>query len=158
MKLAALQALVAAGESLTLKLKKSKPWNPWIAKVFYRRGLIETWGRGTLKIAGLMQEAGLDAPALKDNAGFVTMTFKLPAGANKTHGKTPYAGSEKSSEKSSEKIIQHLRLDPTLSAKALAQKLAISSRAVEKQIAQLRKEGKLCHIGPAKGGRWELIE
>ena len=137
---------------------ESKPWNPWIAKVFYRRGLIETWGRGTLKIAGLMQEAGLDAPALKDNAGFVTMTFKLPAGANKTHGKTPYAGSEKSSEKSSEKIIQHLRLDPTLSAKALAQKLAISSRAVEKQIAQLKKEGKLCHIGPAKGGRWELIE
>ena len=23
---------------------ESKPWNPWIAKVFYRRGLIETWG------------------------------------------------------------------------------------------------------------------
>jgi len=43
---------------------ESKPWNPWIAKVFYRRGLIETWGRGTLKIAGLMQKAGLQAPIL----------------------------------------------------------------------------------------------
>lgn len=31
------------------------PWNPWVAKVFYRRGLIETWGRGTLKIADLMR-------------------------------------------------------------------------------------------------------
>ncbi|MGC2166673.1 MAG: ATP-binding protein [Gallionella sp.] len=52
---------------------ESKPWNPWIAKVFYRRGLIETLGRGTLKIAGLMQEAGLQAPTLQLNADFVTM-------------------------------------------------------------------------------------
>ncbi|MBK6594004.1 MAG: AAA family ATPase, partial [Burkholderiales bacterium] len=44
---------------------ESKPWNPWIAKVFYRRGLIETWGRGTLKIAALMQDAGLAAPTLR---------------------------------------------------------------------------------------------
>ena len=48
---------------------ESKPWNPWIAKVFYRRGLIETWGRGTLKMATLMQEDGLAAPSMK---------FRLP--------------------------------------------------------------------------------
>jgi ATP-dependent DNA helicase RecG len=35
---------------------ESRPWNPWIAKVFYRRGLIETWGRGTLKIAERLEE------------------------------------------------------------------------------------------------------
>jgi ATP-dependent DNA helicase RecG len=28
---------------------ESKPWNPMIARTFYRRGIIETWGRGTLK-------------------------------------------------------------------------------------------------------------
>jgi len=27
---------------------ESKPWNPLLAHVFYRLGLIETWGRGTL--------------------------------------------------------------------------------------------------------------
>jgi ATP-dependent DNA helicase RecG len=41
----------------------SRPWNPWIAKVFHRRGLIETWGRGTLKMAALMQAAGLQRMA-----------------------------------------------------------------------------------------------
>ena len=70
---------------------ESKPWNPWIAKVFYRSGLIETWGRGTLKIASLMQEAGLPVPepvpvpVLHENTGYVLMTFKLPkpyVGAN----------------------------------------------------------------------------
>lgn len=27
---------------------ESKPWNPMIARTLYRRGIIETWGRGTL--------------------------------------------------------------------------------------------------------------
>jgi len=137
---------------------ESKPWNPWIAKVFYRRGLIETWGRGTLKIAGLMQEAGLAAPTLQVNADFVTMTFVLPSGTQKTPGETLVIGSEKSSEKSSEKILHHLRAEPALSAKALAEKLRVSSRAVEKQIELLKKAGSLRRIGPAKGGHWEVIE
>lgn len=32
---------------------RSRPWNPLIAQVFYRRGIIEIWGRGTLKMAEL---------------------------------------------------------------------------------------------------------
>ena len=38
------------------------PWNPMIARTFYRRGIVETWGRGTLKIVRLMQESGLEPP------------------------------------------------------------------------------------------------
>ena len=41
---------------------ESKPWNPMIARTFYRRGITETWGRGTLKIARLMREAGNEPP------------------------------------------------------------------------------------------------
>ena len=120
--------------------------------MFYRRGLIETWGRGTLKIASLMQKAGLAAPTFKDNAESVTMNFVLPSGADTALGKTPVIGSEKSSEK----ILHHLQAEPTLSAKALAEKLGISSRAVEKQIDQLKKDGRLRRIGPAKGGHWQV--
>ena len=29
----------------------SRPWNPSIAGAFYRRRIIETWGRGTITIA-----------------------------------------------------------------------------------------------------------
>ena len=39
------EALFAPHESL--------PWNPLIARVFFRRGVIEAWGRGTLKMAEL---------------------------------------------------------------------------------------------------------
>lgn len=125
---------------------ESKPWNPWIAKVFYRRGLIETWGRGTLQIVNLMQDAGLSAPQLRASADTVSITFVLPSVPTQ----------EKSSEKSSEKILELLNLQPTLSAKALAEKMHMTSRAVEKQIGLLKKSGKLRRIGPAKGGHWNV--
>ena len=62
------------------------------------------------------------------------------------------------SEKRSEKILQILRQSPDLSAKDLSRFLNITPRAVEKQIANLRDEGRLQRIGPARGGRWEVIE
>lgn len=66
-------------------------------------------------------------------------------------------GTGKSSEKSSEKILEYLRSKPKLSARDLAELLEISPRAVEKQIASLKKAGRLQRIGPAKGGFWNLL-
>ena len=40
----------------------------------------------------------------------------------------------------------------------LAEALGLTTRAVEKQIAKLRKKGRLRRIGPARGGRWQTIE
>lgn len=68
------------------------------------------------------------------------------------------AGSEKGSEESSEKIIALLRSEPRLPARVLAERLGISPRAVEKQIAKLREHGRLRRIGPAKGGHWEVMQ
>lgn len=60
-------ALLAPHESL--------PWNPLIARVLYRRGVIEQWGRGTLKIVELLAQAGLPQPAIEDAGGCVTVRF-----------------------------------------------------------------------------------
>ena len=61
-----------------------------------------------------------------------------------------------SSEKSSEKILSLLKTEPELAAREIGRRIGISSRAVEKQIANLRREGRLRRSGPAKGGRWEV--
>ncbi|MDR2880804.1 MAG: putative DNA binding domain-containing protein [Azoarcus sp.] len=58
---------------------ESKPWNPLIAQAFYRRGIIETWGRGTQKIARLMREQGLEPPVITVRAGAVVLTFDVTA-------------------------------------------------------------------------------
>ncbi|MFY9821290.1 MAG: ATP-binding protein [Thermoanaerobaculia bacterium] len=54
---------------------ESLPWNPLIASVFYRRGIIESWGRGTLKMAELALSAGLPRPEIEDIGGCVTVRF-----------------------------------------------------------------------------------
>ena len=57
----------------------------------------------------------------------------------------------------SQKILALLRAHPELSARQMAETLNISARAVEKHLAALRQKGKLSRIGPARGGRWELL-
>lgn len=39
----------------------------------------------------------------------------------------------------------------------LSEELNISTRAIEKQIANLKGQGRIKRIGPAKGGHWEVM-
>ena len=60
--------------------------------------------------------------------------------------------------KSREKIIALLSQDNTLSATALARRIGITPKAVEKQIARLKADGTLRRIRPDKGGYWQEVE
>lgn len=62
-------------ESL-FKPHESLPWNPLIARVFYRRGSIEAWGRGTLRMAEIAVESKLPPPEIEDAGGCVTVRFR----------------------------------------------------------------------------------
>ena len=55
---------------------ESRPWNPLIARTFYRRGIIEDWGSGTLRMAELTSNAGLPVPEIEDDGGTVTVRFR----------------------------------------------------------------------------------
>jgi len=57
----------------------SRPRNPLIAQVFYLRGMIERWGRGTQKIVELCVKAGHPEPEFGEQAGSVWVRF-LPSG------------------------------------------------------------------------------
>jgi ATP-dependent DNA helicase RecG len=57
---------------------ESRPWNPIIANVFYRAGIIERWGMGTLNIIDWCAENDNPPPAWSEQAGSVYVTF-LPA-------------------------------------------------------------------------------
>ncbi len=58
--------------------------------------------------------------------------------------------------KSREKIVALLAEDGKLSAVALADKVGISAKAVEKHLANLKADGIIERIGPAKGGYWNV--
>ncbi len=55
----------------------SRPRNPLIAEVFYRRGLIERWGRGTQRIVELCRVAGQPEPDFEEQSGNVVVRFSL---------------------------------------------------------------------------------
>ncbi|MFH2065618.1 MAG: Fic family protein [Pseudomonadota bacterium] len=54
---------------------ESKPWNPIIANVFYRAGIIERWGMGTLNIIDWCFENGNPSPTWDDQSGSVFVSF-----------------------------------------------------------------------------------
>ena len=102
---------------------ESKPWNPLMANVFYRRGHIETWGRGTLKIGSLMHQAGLPAPILHEQGGFVMMTFKLPL----QHGSVNLELDD---------LLELILAQPGLRVAELASKTGKSPRTVERWLSR----------------------
>ncbi len=55
---------------------RSLPWNPLVANVFFRRGIVEMWGQGTLKMVKLATAAGLPRPEIEDEHGAVTVRFR----------------------------------------------------------------------------------
>lgn len=53
------------------------PRNPRIADVFYRRGLMEAWGRGITLIIDGCRAAGLPEPTFEVAEPFVNLTIPL---------------------------------------------------------------------------------
>lgn len=68
-------------DGLTLDALKrahsSRPRNPIIADVCFKGGLIDAWGRGTIKIIDTCKQASLPEPKMKElDGGFIIMLFK----------------------------------------------------------------------------------
>ena len=60
--------------------------------------------------------------------------------------------------KSRDKIVALLTDNNKLSAVALAERIGISAKAVEKHLSNLKADGIITRIGPDKGGHWEVVE
>ena len=58
--------------------------------------------------------------------------------------------------KTRDKIIALIAEDGKQSAASLAEKLGITAKAVEKQLAKLKSDGVIERKGPAKGGEWTI--
>ena len=54
----------------------SKPYNPDIARVFYRAGYIESWGRGIQKICDACKNLGVDEPEYIVHGEDIMVKFK----------------------------------------------------------------------------------
>ena len=81
-------------------------------------------------------------------------TYLDSIGVEESREKTSKGGEKPT--KSRDKIIALLSENGELSAAALAEKIGISAKAVEKHLANLKADGIIERIGPAKGGYWKV--
>ena len=60
--------------------------------------------------------------------------------------------------KSVVKILDLIAQYPDITRERLAREVGLSVRGVEKNLAQLKSEGKIVRVGGRKGGHWEVAK
>ena len=134
---------------------ESRPWNPLIARTFYRRGIIEEWGSGTLKMATLTGAAGLPMPEIEDDGGAVTVRFRHGIELRATAEVGPATGSAKLSvARLSERILTLLDdADQGLASREILARLgpSVSERQVRRALEELRDREAVASPGRLRG-------
>ena len=134
---------------------ESRPWNPLIARTFYRRGIIEEWGSGTLKIAELTSSAGLPVPEIEDDGGAVTVRFQ--------HGRfvpKPTTSGVSGPEKRRKTILALLDgAENGLTRREIHARLGpdVSERQVRTTLEELRDSGLVTSTARGPLTRWRRV-
>jgi ATP-dependent DNA helicase RecG len=154
-----------------LKNHTSMPYNPMIANAFFRAGLIEAWGRGTLRIVNDCKIAGAPIPTFQYNFSEFMVEFDLKTSDKtpKTSDKTPKTSDklpktsdkpQKTSDKdpkTSDKILDLIKANSKITIKELAELTNVSARVVETHLQNLKQNHKIIRKGGKKTGDWEVL-
>jgi ATP-dependent DNA helicase RecG len=145
-----------------LEPHSSKPFNPDIARVFYRAGYIESWGRGIQKICDACKNLGSDLPEYIVHGEDIMVKFAALQSAKVTEPKAPKphneALKEPIEEPLKEKIISILRKAPDSTYDSLAGELGISRSTVKRSFKILIESGQIDRVGGRRYGHWEIHE
>lgn len=131
---------------------ESRPLNPLVARTFYRRGIVEERGRGTIRMAELAVSAGLPRPEIEQRSDCVTVHFRCPA--RKEHQKVADDVLDPQS------AILDL-LDQAAHALALREIRSLlgketNERRLRGNLAALKAKGLVNSTGRGRGARWRL--
>lgn len=157
----------------------SLPENPTIANVFYRSGLMESWGRGIGLIMQKCEEAGLPQPTIDVSVSFVNLTIyfaqSLENGDNMTNVPQDVPQETSANEPINEPkdepkddpikpsdrqqiILDYLSHNPDASKEKMSQKLKISLATLKREIDALKNLGALVREGGLKSGKWVVLK
>lgn len=129
----------------------SRPRNPIIAQVFYLRGMIERWGRGTQKIVELCVKAGHPEPEFGEQAGSVWVRF-LPSGYVAPH-RVVYDLTDRQRE-----LLQILAQQGPSPLRNIREHLSAppTDRMIQEDLAHLRRVGIVRSSGRGRGALYRL--
>ena len=138
----------------------SRPYNPDIANVFYRAGYIEHWGRGIQKICDACKELGAELPVYELIGNGLRVHFKALESALIEESKTPNrqdVGKDVGLEVGlAENILDLILDDSEIKMSEMAEKLAVTTRTIEREMKKLRESGRVVRVGGKRYGHWEV--
>ncbi len=134
-----------------LRTHPSRPWNPTIANVLYRRGFIEQWGGGTLRMIEATRQAGMPPPEFHADRHRVTVRFRAAgylAPTRVSHDLTPIQ----------RLILQAISVGGQMSLSRLVEVMGegFSPRTIQDNLQILRSLGMVDLTGHRNSYRWRL--
>lgn len=130
---------------------RSHPRNKTLADVFYRRGLIEQWGRGTQKIVRLSVAQGNPEPDFAEVDGSVVVRFVPKASLGPRRIPSELTGRQ-------EEILHVLSRVASASRKDIREAMANppSDRTIQVELQRLTGLGLVEGDSAGRGSRWKL--
>ncbi len=143
--------------------------NPVLADIFGRLGYMERQGSGFKKItdayhAAYNYRSELEPKFHSDAGGFSVTLANLnyaAKAAHVVHDKLPKKVPKKVPKKRTEnaqRILSIMVKEPNITSRQLADLIGVTERGIKKQIASLRRDGLIRHIGATKAGYWEVCK
>ena len=139
-------------ESL-LQRHQSRPYNPKIARAFFRAGYIESWGRGIQKIFEVCNEYGALQPKYVVHSEDIMLKLAAVSITDK-HVLKLDSKAENTALKM--KIVEYLQNQLTATQKELQEALNETRTHIQKIVKELVGEGKIERKGGKRFGYWEV--
>ena len=139
--------------------------NPLIADLFRRIEMVEAWGRGMPLIlenapsVEFREIARLFVASFERPSASLVTTSETSPGTPENAKETPENAKEtpeKHQRNTKELLLQALEAQPGLTVKGLALAMHLSDASVRHHLRVLQADKKLRHVGPTKGGHWEV--
>ncbi len=145
-----------------LEAHSSKPFNPDIARVFYRAGYIESWGRGIQKICDACKSLGADGPVYIVHGEDIMVKFHALQSAKVPDSKVPKHQNEALDEALNEALEKKLKIilkdNPNITQEDIVKALEVSRATIQRMMKTLKEQGKIERIGGKRYGHWEIHE
>jgi ATP-dependent DNA helicase RecG len=134
----------------------SKPRNEFLADVFFKAGMIEAWGRGTIKIVDECKKAGLPEPEFREEFGGFSVFFHKGKSVERVLESGEKVGRKWGDHlsRNEAKILEAIIADQRITINGLSEKIGIGTTAVENNLKKLKSKGAIARVGSARGGVW----
>ena len=132
-------------EEILMGRHSSKPRNRNIANVMFMAGLIDTWGRGYMKIREGFEAAGISLPSVQNFCGGVEVTAQRTKFMRMMN-----VGKDVADKK------QNVADRAVPNTKYLAELLGVNRKTIQRELSLLQAKEVVRWIGSDRNGYWVL--